>query len=102
MMEMHVLTRCLLGIAVLALAGCDVTDPYHREGTWRPNGANEANLRAMVASPSDLVRGVSSTEGNGQQAVAALDRYRNDKVRLLPDSGIAKIVPVSGGTQGSQ
>ena len=35
-------------------------DPYRREGTWRPNGANEANLRAMVVSPSDLVRGVWS------------------------------------------
>jgi hypothetical protein len=33
-----------------------------------------------------------------------LDRYRNDKVRPLPDSSIAKIVPVAGGnvTQGSQ
>jgi type IV pilus biogenesis protein CpaD/CtpE len=73
-----------------------------RDGMWRPNGANESNLRAMVASPSDLVRGMPS-EGNGQQAAAALDRYRNDKVRLLPDSAVAKITPVSSGTQqGSQ
>ncbi len=97
------LIRFLLSLlALLVLAGCDVTDPYMREGTWRPNGANESNLRAMVAAPSDLVRGTPS-EGNGQQAAAALDRYRNDKVRPLPDSAVAKITPVSSGTQqGSQ
>jgi hypothetical protein len=98
------LRRQLLCMAALglALAGCDAMDPYRREGMWRPNGANDANLRAMVVSPSDLVRGVSSTDGSGQQAAAALDRYRNDKVRLLPDTGLAKIVPVPGGTQGNQ
>jgi hypothetical protein len=89
-----------LCILVLVLAGCDATDPYLRQGTWRPSDANEANLRAMVVSPSDLVRGVSSSEGDGRQAAAALDRLRNDKPRLLPDSGIAKVVPISSGTQG--
>jgi hypothetical protein len=98
-----VLRRWLHFIALLALAACDVTDPYLRDGVWRPDGTNDANLRAMVASPSDLVRGVSSAGGDGQQAAAAIDRYRNDKMRLLPDSGIAKLVPISGGTQqGSQ
>ena len=97
------LMRLLLGVFTLSLlAGCNTTDPYMRDGTWRPNDANEANLRVMVASPSDLVQGVPS-HGDGQQAAAALDRYRNDKVRLLPDSAIAKVTPVSSGTQqGSQ
>jgi type IV pilus biogenesis protein CpaD/CtpE len=99
-----VLRRHLLGIAALALAGCDAIDPYHRQGVWRPDDANDANLRAMVVSPSDLVRGVEGAGGDGQQAAAALDRYRNDKMRPLPDSAIAKVVPVSsgGGSQGSQ
>ena len=98
------LRRQLLCIAALGVAGCDAMDPYRREGMWRPSSANEANLRAMVASPSDLVRGVSSADGDGQQAAAALDRLRNDKVRRLPDSDIAKIVPISSGneSQGSQ
>jgi type IV pilus biogenesis protein CpaD/CtpE len=97
------LTRQLLCVAVLMLlTGCDAADPYLREGVWRPNNANEVDLHAMVASPSDLVRGVSSLS-DGQQAAAALDRYRNDKVRPLPDSSIAKVVPISSGTQqGSQ
>jgi len=97
------LIRPLFCAALLAIAGCAATDPYEREGVWRPNNANEANLRAMVAVPSDLVVGVSSPS-SGQQAAAALDRYRNDKVRLLPDSAIAKIIPIagSGSQQGSQ
>jgi type IV pilus biogenesis protein CpaD/CtpE len=99
-----VLRRQLICLAASALACCDRTDPYLREGVWQPNGANDENLRVMVASPSDLVRGVASLDGDGQQAAAALDRYRNDKPRLLPESSVAKIVPVSGGsgTQGGQ
>jgi type IV pilus biogenesis protein CpaD/CtpE len=85
---------------LLLLAGCAATDPYTREGIWRPNGANDANLRAMVVSPSDLVRGVGSTGGDGQQAAAALDRQRQDKPRVLPDSAIAKITPVASGGNG--
>jgi type IV pilus biogenesis protein CpaD/CtpE len=103
MMEAPVMLRPqLLCILLLVLAGCDATDPYLRQGVWRPNGANEANLRAMVVSPSDLVRGVDSSAGDGRQAAAALDRLRNDKPRLLPDSAVAKVVPISSGSQGSQ
>jgi hypothetical protein len=91
----------LLCILVLVLVGCDATDPYLRQGTWHPNDANETNLRAMVVSPSDLVRGVSSSEGDGRQAAAAPDRLRNDKPRLLPDSAIAKVVPINSGSQGA-
>ena len=98
------LRRQLICLAPLALVCCDQTDPYMRQGVWLPNSANDDNLRAMVASPSDLVRGVSGLGGDGQQAAAALDRYRNDKPRPLPESSVAKIVPISGGsgTQGGQ
>ena len=98
------LRRQLLYAALLGLSGCAAMDPYRREGDWRPNNANDDNLRAMVASPSDLVRGVGAEGGDGRQAAAALDRLRNDKLRPLPDSAVAKVVPVSSGdsTQGSQ
>jgi hypothetical protein len=84
----------------LLLAACAITDPYEREGLWRPNGANDINLRAMVVSPSDLARGVGSLDGDGQQAAAALDRQRLDKLRKLPDTGVANIVPVATGGNG--
>lgn len=92
------LTRVLICVTALMLTRCDMMDPYRRDGVWRPNGSNDANLRAMVAVPADLAQGVAASGGDGQQAAAALDRYRNDKVRALPDSAIAKVVPVSTGS----
>jgi hypothetical protein len=83
---------------LLVLAACDITDPYMREGVWRPSSTNDVNLRAMVASPSDLARGVGSSGGDGQQAAAAIDRRRLDKMRPLPDSAVAKVVPVAAGS----
>jgi type IV pilus biogenesis protein CpaD/CtpE len=81
---------------LLALAGCNKTDPYQREGVWRPNGANAANLRTMVAVPADLVAAMPASPANGGLAAEALSRLRQDRVRPLPDSGLAQIVPVSG------
>ena len=76
---------------LLAMGGCAFTDPYERAGVWRPNGANDANLIAMVKTPSDLVQGVGDGLGNGQLAAAAIERLRADKVKPLPDSGVAQI-----------
>jgi hypothetical protein len=79
-----------LGLS-LAMGGCAFTDPYERAGVWRPSGSNEANLIAMVKTPSDLVQGVGDGLGNGQLAAAAIERLRADKVKPLPDSGLAQI-----------
>jgi hypothetical protein len=81
--------RFLFLLLLLLLAGCDKTDPYLREGTWRPSGANEANLRAMVLVPSDLARATPASAADGGLAAAALDRLRHDRVRPLPDSAVA-------------
>jgi hypothetical protein len=83
---------------LLALAGCDRTDPYLREGVWHPNGANDANLRAMVAVPSDLATATPAGPADGGLAAAALDRLRHGRVRLQPDSAGASDVPASGGS----
>jgi hypothetical protein len=82
---------------LLALTACDHTDPYLRTGAWRPNGANEANLRAMVVVPSDVVVAEPAAHADGGRAAAAVARLRRDDVRPLPDSGVAQLVPVSGG-----
>jgi hypothetical protein len=85
---------------LVALAGCDQIDPYTRAGNWRPNGANAANLRAMVAVPADLVAAAPASPADGGLAAAALDRLRHDTVRPLLDSGLAQIIPISGGSSG--
>ena len=82
---------------LLCLAACSQVDPYTRPGNWRPNGANDANLRAMVAVPSDLVVAAPEAPVDGPAATAAVHRLATDHVRPLPDSGIAQITPVSGG-----
>jgi len=83
-------------LVLLGLVGCDGTDPYRRSGVWQPNGANDADLRAMVTVPSDLVLAAPAAAADGGLAVAALNRLRRDHVRPLPDSGLARIVPVGG------
>lgn len=81
---------------LLAVAGCNRIDPYTREGVWRPNGANAANLRAMVAVPADLVTAMPAGPADGDLAAEALNWLRHDRVRALPDSGLAQVVPISG------
>ncbi len=81
---------------LLALAGCNQIDPYTREGVWRPNGANAANLRAMVAVPADLVAARPAAPADGALAADALNRLRQDRLRPLPDSAVAQVVPISG------
>jgi hypothetical protein len=90
--------RSTILLLLIVLAGCDSIDPYRREGTWRPNGANEANLRAMVVVPSDLAVATRASPADGELAAAALSRLHHDRVRPLPDSALAQIVPISSGT----
>ncbi len=91
--------RMVLWLAVLpCIAGCDV---YDRPGTWVPVGANDANLRAMIADPDDLVTGVADRQADGQVVAAAVARYRTGKVKDLPDAGISKVAPISTSTGGS-
>lgn len=72
-------------LAATALAGCGPAfDPYQAEGRWRPSGANEANLRAMLAEPRDVVAGRGTAQADGHLAAGAVERLREDKVRALP------------------
>jgi len=92
------MTRPVALLLVIALASCDQIGPYRREGVWRPGGVNDANLRAMVVVPSDLVLAAPSMPADGGLAAAAAARLRHDRVRPLLDSGLARVVPVTGGS----
>jgi hypothetical protein len=85
-------------LLLLALAGCDATDPFRAEGKWRPAGVNELNLRVMLADPSHLDQGVEEPRRDGQLAAAAVDRLRRDRVRPLPASSLAEIRANDGGS----
>jgi type IV pilus biogenesis protein CpaD/CtpE len=91
---------CILA-SIACLSGCadlaGVTDPYQRAGTWKPSGANEANLRAMVADPADLVHGRGDNVAMGQTAAVAVERLRAGKIKRLPDSGVAEVKVINNG-----
>lgn len=76
---------------LLLLGGCESIDPYTRPGIWRPTGANEANLRAQVAEPAMLERGVDDPRTDGQAMASAVHRYRSGRVRALPATGVARL-----------
>ena len=81
-------------LTLLCAAGCAGEDPLSRAGQWHPVGANDANLRTMIADADDLVTGVASRQADGQVAAAAVARYRAGRVKELPDSTISKVAPI--------
>ncbi len=91
----------LLLTTALATTSCAISDPYAGPGSWRPNGSNDKNLRAMVADPQDLVTGVVDHRADGQVVAAAVARYRAGKVKELPDASASKISPISINNGGS-
>ena len=86
-------------LPLLTMAGCAQIDPLTKEGVWRPTGANDVNLRAMVAVPSDLAYGRAARTSDGNFAARAVDRLRTGRVYPLPDSGISKIGAGSNSAQ---
>ena len=84
-------------LPLLLLAGCSQIDPLTKEGVWRPTGANDANLRAMVAVPSDLAYGRAARTSNGELAARAVERLRTGRVYPLQDTGISKVGVTGGG-----
>jgi type IV pilus biogenesis protein CpaD/CtpE len=72
-------------------------DPLYREGLFKPGHTNHSNLALQVANPGDLVRGTGTTTSDGQQAAAAIQRWRDDKVKKLPASDLAQVSATSSG-----
>ncbi len=69
-------------LMLLAIAGC--TDPFERPGTWQPTGANDRNLRAMIADPDDLERGAAALRERGAAGSNAATRLLTEQRRSLP------------------
>ncbi len=86
-------------VLLTALGGC-TQDPFERPGTWKPIGANEHNLRAMVASPDHLERGVAADTERGSAASTAVTRLLIERRRQLPNVRTSTIG--GGGVQQQQ
>ncbi|GGG43588.1 hypothetical protein GCM10010964_33750 [Caldovatus sediminis] len=71
--------------AVLVLGGCSMArEPFEQPGTWQATGANEHNLRAMVAVPGHLDRGIGAATERSQPGTLAATRLLTDRRRRLP------------------
>jgi pilus assembly protein CpaD len=62
--------------------------------------ANATNLGLMVASPADLVSGRTLAPADAQPAVAALERYMNDRVKQPPAPTASPFAASTGGGGG--
>lgn len=90
--------RMMPVLFALLLAGCaDMNNPSERPGAWRPTGVNDQNLRAMVAEPAHLQRGVGASGAVAPAATAPVDRLYRDQVRPLPETRIAPVGAATGG-----
>jgi hypothetical protein len=89
----------LMVFSVLALSACDKTDQIDRPGTWKlpptGQGANDSNLRAMIANPNDLIAGQDSPGSLGVEAVPPVDLLYAGQRRQLP---AVSTTSLSGGT----
>lgn len=97
------MNRCLgvsASLVLLLLAGC-AGEVLDRPGTFRATGANDANLRAMVADPSHLQRGVGADGARGAAAASAVDLLLSGKPRPLPTTGTT-VLHSQGGSNGAQ
>jgi hypothetical protein len=82
---------------LLLLGACEQIDPFTREGAWRPMRANDANLRVHVVDPAMLDRGIDDPRSDGAVMAAAVHRYRTDRLRPLPASGVARVQATGSG-----
>jgi hypothetical protein len=92
----------ILAIA-LALGACAdsyiAPTDFERRGTWQADGVNDRNLRAMVADPSHLTRGVGAATERGDAGSAAVTAMQQGRRPPLP-RGISEIGQGGGGAAG--
>ncbi len=87
-------SRIVLALGLLAgLAGCGPQYEIERPGTWQPTGANDRNLRAMIADPRDLGYGTASTTDRAGGAARAVTRVLIDRRRPLLNASVSRLAP---------
>lgn len=75
----HLIRPGLAALALSLIAGCAPDDTMQKPGTWSLEtygSSNDANLRAMIADPEDLIHGRGEDTAIGAEAarpVAALE-----------------------------
>lgn len=89
-----------LSIGAGVLAGCSDMDPLQQPYTWRPLHVYDANIAAQVERKSDLIAGRRLGPSDGHEAADAVQRWRDGKVRQIPDTDLAQLQTSSSGNGG--
>ena len=81
--------RLLLPFVMLLALGACSADPFEQDqfaqpGTWAPTNDNDANLRAMVADPHDLIAGRPMDGVVGAEAAPPVQQLLAGKRKPLP------------------
>jgi hypothetical protein len=75
-------------LGLLALTGCDQTDPLTKPYAWHPTDINARNIAAMANNPADLVRGRETKARRAVQESDAVEHvWTGHPVPLLGGSG---------------
>lgn len=94
--------RQLIALLAAFVAGCAEADPYRRHGMWQPEGANSANIAAMVQNPADLLRGRAERSAETHRAADAVERLWSDRERPFPGRGApSSVLPAVSGSEGA-
>lgn len=95
----------ILAIA-LALGACAdsyiAPTDFERRGTWQADGVNDRNLRAMVADPSHMTRGVGAATERGDAGAAAVAAMQQGITDIGQQAGGGGAGVTSGGGGGGR
>lgn len=74
-------------LVAISVAACTPDYPMDRPGTWSLGdgpGTNDANLRAMVTDPHDLIAGAGETTSLGHESASPVKRLLTGHRTPLP------------------
>jgi hypothetical protein len=97
--------KFLLPFVVLLALGACAADPFEQDqfaqpGTWAPTNDNDANLRAMVENPHDLVAGRPMDGALGAEAAVPVKQLLAGKRAALPTTAADTVYAGSGSGNG--
>lgn len=90
----------VLGLVSVAACGPMTADQFERPNTWQASGVNDANLRAMLVNPNDMVVGQAAQGSSAILQNAAVTRVLTDKVKPLPKVTTGSSAAGGGDTAG--
>lgn len=90
-----------LCVSLVGLTNCSVMEPLDQSYHWRAGNVYKQNIAAQADNPADLVKGRTLPASDAQTAASAIQRWRDDNVKKLSNSGLAELTQTGSGDQSS-